>query len=126
MDNKYIALIVIVFAMLALFGAILFTGVLSNKKHGKINLILTLAILIYGIVLLIMTIIDRDSYYASFEIALVYGAVALAAWITDNHVLKVIRYILVFIATLVLLFFIIMTFLMVFTMPDLSGLRHLS
>ena len=125
MDNKYIVFIVIVLSMLALFAAILFTGVLSNKKHGKINLFLTLAILIYGIVLLIMTVIDSDSYYASFEIALVYGAVALAAWITDSHVLKVIRYILVLIATLILLFFIIMASLIVFTMPDLSGLRGL-
>lgn len=125
MDNKYIAFIVIVLALLSLFAAILFTGILSNKKHGKINLILTLAILIYGIILMILTIIDRDSYYPSFEIALVYGVVALAAWITDNQVLKIIRYILVLIATLILLFFIIMTFLVIFTMPDLSGLRGL-
>ncbi|MBQ9482968.1 MAG: hypothetical protein IJU82_02150 [Ruminiclostridium sp.] len=123
-DNT-ITLLLIALVLLALWWSMLFTGILSHKKHSKINLILTIIILIYGIVLMIININDKDSYYASFEAALIYGSVALAAWITDNKVLKIIRTILVILATLFLGYLMVILILAALFMPDLSGLRGL-
>ncbi|MBP3856731.1 MAG: hypothetical protein IK990_14095 [Ruminiclostridium sp.] len=120
-----ITLLLIALVLFALWWSMLFTGILSKKKHGKINLILTIMIMIYGIVLFIIDLNDSGSYYASFETALIYGSVSLAAWITDNKILKIIRAVLVILATLFIGYLMVILILVALFMPDLSGLRGL-
>ena len=124
MATNKIGILLVVLIILAVIAAIIFTGILSQKPHGKINLAVTIALLVYGIVFMIMTIIDKDTYYMSFETALVYGVFALAAWITENKVLKIIRMVLVCISALVLGYFLFVAIACMF-IPDLSGLRGL-
>ena len=120
-----VKLLLIALIILALLFAIVFTGILSRKPHSKINLAVTIALIAYGIVFMIMTLADKDTYYASFETALVYGVFALAAWITDNKVLKIIRAVLVYISILVLGYFLVVIFLASLLPPSLAGLRGL-
>ena len=124
MSELHIKLLLIAFVIISLWWAILFTGVLSKKPHSKLNLVFTVAILAYGVFFLIMTLVT-GSYYMSFETALVYGFVALAAWITENKVLKNIRLILFCAATLALGNILIIIILASLLPPSLAGLHGL-
>ena len=124
MSEIHIKLLLIAFVIIALWWAILFTGVLSKKPHSKLNLGFNIAILAYGVFFLIMTL-ATDSYYMSFETALVYGSVALAAWITNNKILKTIRLILFCAATLALANILVIIILTSLLPPSLAGLRGL-
>ena len=124
MSELHVKLLLIAFVILALWWAILFTGVLSKKPHSKLSLVFIILILAYGVFFLIMTLVT-GSYYMSFETALVYGSVALAAWITENKILKIIRIILFCAATLALGCFLVFILLVSLLPPSLAGLRGL-
>ena len=124
MSDLHIKLLLIALVIIALWWAILFTGVLSKKPHSKLNLIFTIVILTYGVFFLIMTLVS-DTYYMSFETALIYGSVALAAWITENKILKTIRFILFCAATLALGCFLVFILLVSLLPPSLADLRGL-
>ena len=104
------ALLITAITVLLLLFALIFTGVLSQKKHGRISLILNIGIMICDVIFLII-LINEGPFAVTPIFMIVYGAVSLAAWITDNKVLKIIRTVLVYIGTLLLGYYLVMILL---------------
>lgn len=81
------------FAMfISLCFLFVFTGFLTTKKHSKPALLFIILLAAFGIAVLLKY--NGFYNYAFASAILIYCAVAVSAWITNNKILKVIRMIL--------------------------------
>ena len=69
-----------------------FTGFLTAKKHSKLSLLFIILLTALGITVLLKY--TGFFNYAFASAILIYCAIAVSAWITNNKILKIIRMIL--------------------------------
>ena len=77
---------------LSLSFLFIFTGFLTTKKHSKISLLFIILLAAFGIACLLKY--TGFFNYAFASAILIYCAIAVLAWITNNKLPKIIRMIL--------------------------------